>query len=131
MLNANKDLKLYYSVSEVARMLGVTESLLRYWEKEFPQLNPKRGGRGIRQYSKEEIEMLKLIHYLVKEQGMTLAGARKRLKEDKKIVQRNVELLNRLKNIREELVEMKQALDGFTYEEVAELKKGLERSQGE
>ena len=50
MLNTDKELKLYYSISEVARMFDVNESLLRFWEKEFPQLRPKKGGRGIRQY---------------------------------------------------------------------------------
>ena len=55
MLNTDKNLKLYYSISEVAAMFDVNESLLRFWEKEFPQLNPKKGGRGIRQY-------LSLIH---------------------------------------------------------------------
>ena len=56
MLNTDKNLKLYYSISEVAAMFDVNESLLRFWEKEFPQLNPKKGGRGIRQYRKEDIE---------------------------------------------------------------------------
>ena len=79
MLKKNKDLKLYYSVSEVAQMLGVSESLLRFWEKEFPQITPKKAGRGIRQYRKEDIDTLKLIYHLVKEQGMTLQGARQRL----------------------------------------------------
>ena len=55
MLNTDKNLKLYYSISEVAAMFDVNESLLRFWEKEFPQLNPKKGGRGIRQYRKEDM----------------------------------------------------------------------------
>ena len=74
MLNTDKELKLYYSISEVARMFDVNESLLRFWEKEFPQLRPKKGGRGIRQYRKEDIETVKLIYHLVKERGMTLPG---------------------------------------------------------
>ena len=65
MLNTDKNLKLYYSISEVAAMFDVNESLLRFWEKEFPQLNPKKGGRGIRQYRKEDIETVKLIYHLV------------------------------------------------------------------
>ena len=81
MLNTDKELKLYYSISEVARMFDVNESLLRFWEKEFPQLRPKKGGRGIRQYRKEDIETVKLIYHLVKERGMTLPGARQRMKD--------------------------------------------------
>ena len=81
MLNTDKNLKLYYSIGEVAEMFGVNESLLRFWEREFPQLNPKKAGRGIRQYRKEDIETLKLIYYLVKERGMTLPGARQRMKD--------------------------------------------------
>lgn len=65
MLNTDKNLKLYYSISEVAAMFDVNESLLRFWEKEFPQLNPKKGA-GIRQYRKEDIETVKLIYHLVK-----------------------------------------------------------------
>ena len=83
MLNTDKELKLYYSIGEVAKMFDVNESLLRFWEKEFPQLNPKKGGRGIRQYRKEDIETVKLIYHLVKERGMTLPGARQRMKDNK------------------------------------------------
>ena len=68
----NKELKLYYSISEVARMFGVNESLLRYWEKEFPIISPKKVGGNIRQYRKEDIENIRQIYYLVKEKGMTL-----------------------------------------------------------
>ena len=56
MLNTDKDLKLYFSICEVARMFDVNESLLRFWEKEFPQLRPKKGGRGIRQYLIEDFD---------------------------------------------------------------------------
>ena len=72
MLNTDKELKLYYSISEVARMFDVNESLLRFWEKEFPQLRPKKGGRGIRQYRKEDIETVKLIYHPVSYTHLTL-----------------------------------------------------------
>lgn len=119
----DKDLKLYYSISEVAQMFDVNESLLRFWEKEFPQLSPKKGSRGVRQYRKEDIETVKLIYHLVKERGMTLPGARQRMKDNKENTLRNFEIVDRLKAIREELLRMKRALDGFTYEQVEELKK--------
>lgn len=126
MLKKNKDLKLYYSVSEVAQMLGVSESLLRFWEKEFPQIAPKKAGRGIRQYRKEDIDTLKLIYHLVKEQGMTLQGARQRLEvNNKSQTTSNFELLERLRAIREELVGMRDALNAFNYEQVEALKEQL------
>ena len=119
----DKDLKLYYSISEVAQMFDVNESLLRFWEKEFPQLSPKKGSRGVRQYRKEDIETVKLIYHLVKERGMTLPGVRQRMKDNKETTLRNFEIVDRLKTIREELLSMKKALDGFTYEQVDELKR--------
>ena len=126
MLKKNKDLKLYYSVSEVAQMLGVSESLLRFWEKEFPQITPKKAGRGIRQYRKEDIDTLKLIYHLVKEQGMTLQGARQRLEvNNKNQTTSNFELLERLRAIHEELVGMRDALNAFSYEQVEALKEQL------
>ena len=126
MLKKNKDLKLYYSVSEVAQMLGVSESLLRFWEKEFPQITPKKAGRGIRQYRKEDIDTLKLIYHLVKEQGMTLQGARQRLEvNNKNQTTSNFELLERLRAIREELVGMRDALNAFSYEQVEALNEQL------
>lgn len=124
--NNDKELKLYYSIGEVAQMFGVNESLLRFWEKEFPQLNPKKAGRNIRQYRKEDIETVKLIYHLVKERGMTLPGARQRLKDNKDNTLRNFEIVERLKGIREELVSMRNALDAFTYEEIDALKENIE-----
>ena len=61
MLNTDKELKLYYSIAEVADMFGVNASLLRFWEKEFPQISPRTTGRGIRQYRKEDVETIGLI----------------------------------------------------------------------
>ena len=112
--NANKDLKLYYSISEVARMFGVNESLLRYWEKEFPIISPKKAGGNIRQYRKEDIENIRLVYHLVKEKGMTLQGAKQRLKMNKEKTAQTVEVVNRLKEIREELVKLRKSLDYLT-----------------
>lgn len=125
MLNKNKDLKLYYSISEVAEMLNVKESTLRFWEKEFPELSPKKAGRNIRQYSKQDIEQARLIHHLVRDLGMTIPGARQKLKSGKAEVASNQEILDRLRAIRAELVEMRDALDGFTYSQVDDLKDSL------
>lgn len=116
-------MKLYYSIHEVAEMLGpgVNESMLRYWEKEFEELKPKKAGRGVRQYREQDIELLKLIYHLVKEKGMTLQGARQRLAVNRAKTDKNFEVVQRLKKIRQELMEMKQALDGFKYEQVETL----------
>ena len=113
-LKADKELKLYYSISEVAKMFGVNESLLRYWEKEFPMIAPKKAGGNIRQYRKEDIENIRLVYHLVKEKGMTLAGAKQRLKMDKETTMNTAEILERLKEIKKELLSMRKELDYLT-----------------
>ena len=113
-LNKNKDLKMFYSISEVAQMFNVTETLLRYWEKEFPNIKPQKGGRGVRQYTKEDIEQIRLVHHLVKERGLTLQGARDMLKRNKKgDVNRQIEVIDRLKAIKTELQEIGRNLNGL------------------
>ena len=102
--NPNKELKLYYSIGEVAKMFDVNESLLRYWEKEFPIISPKKAGGNVRQYRKEDIENIRLVYHLVKEKGMTLQGAKQKLKMNRETTIRTTEILDRLKLIREELV---------------------------
>lgn len=113
-LKADKELKLYYSISEVAKMFGVNESLLRYWEKEFPMIAPKKAGGNIRQYRKEDIENIRLVYHLVKEKGMTLAGAKQRLKMNKETAMNTAEILDRLKEIKKELLSMRKELDYLT-----------------
>ena len=110
MLNTDKELKLYYSIAEVADMFGVNASLLRFWEKEFPQISPRTTGRGIRQYRKEDVETIGLIYHLMID--LTLPGARQRLKDNKEATVRNYEIVNRLKGIKEELLAIKKELDG-------------------
>ena len=98
--NPKKDLKMYYSIGEVAKMFDVNESLLRYWEKEFPIISPKKAGGNIRQYRKEDIENIRLVYHLVKEKGMTLQGAKQRLKANKEKTVQTAEVVDRLKQIR-------------------------------
>lgn len=113
-LNKNKDLKLYYSIGEVAQMFNVTETLLRFWEKEFPTIKPQKAGRGIRQYTKADIEQVKLVYHLVKERGMTLQGARDMIRRDKsKTVNRSIEVIEKLKDIRSELQAIGRDLNGL------------------
>lgn len=106
--------KLYYSMGEVAEMFDVRPSLLRHWESQFGVLKPKRNKKGNRLFTPADVENLKLIYHLVKEQGMTLEGARKALRQCRreKAVPRDVELLERLQRIRALLVEVREELKG-------------------
>ena len=94
-------------------MFNVNESLLRYWEKEFTIIQPKKVGGGVRQYRKEDIENIRIIYHLVKERGLTLAGAKQRLKSNREETVRTAEIIDRLKSIRNELVSMKKELDAI------------------
>lgn len=112
-LNLNKNVKLYYSISEVAQKFGVTETLLRYWEKEFPNIKPEKGGRGIRQYSKEDVEQVELVYNLVKVRGLTLQGARDAIRSKGAKVQTQIEVINRLTRVRNELQAINKELNGL------------------
>ena len=92
-LDTNKNLKLYYSISEVAEQFGVSESLLRFWEKQFPQINPRKSGRKVR--------------------GMKLTAAREALNKNRSGVQQTSEVIDKLRNIREELLKIKRSLREF------------------
>lgn len=113
VLNKNKNLKLYFSISEVAQMFDINESTLRFWEKEFEIINPRKTAKGTRFYKQEDIDAIRLVFHLVKERGMTLAGARMKLKENPESTIRQEEIVNKLKLIKEELVAMKEAFDAL------------------
>jgi len=101
--------KLYYSIGEVAEMLGVNQSMLRYWETEFSQLRPAKNKKGTRSYTKDDIDLLRRIHYLTKECGMTLEGTRQQLKNDKS-PDKNMQLVDTLNELKNFLLQMKQNL---------------------
>lgn len=103
------DGKLYYSIGEVAEMLNVNPSLLRFWEKEFDCIRPATNKRGTRSYTQKDIDLLKRIHFLTKECGLTLEGARQQLRNDKTAdsTRQMVETLTEVKNF---LLSMKQNL---------------------
>lgn len=103
--------KLYYSIGEVASIFNVNESLLRYWEKEFDTINPKKNSKGTRAYTKENIEAIRLIYFLVKEKKMTLSGAKKQIKDQRKTVSSQLEITERLRKVKDELLEMKEILN--------------------
>lgn len=112
-LNKNKELKLFYSIKEVAGELGVSESTLRYWESEFPQITPKKGANNVRRYTKEDIKNIRLIYHLVKERRLTLAGAKQFLKRNgnREQAEANSDIIERLQSVREELLGIREALD--------------------
>ena len=114
MLTKDKELKLYYSIKEAAQLLGVNESTLRYWEKEFPQLRQKTQALNkVRQYTAEDLELLKTIYSLVKVRGFKLAAARKMLSENRKGVDKSSEVLETLLSVRSQLQELKRHLSGI------------------
>lgn len=114
-LNKNKDLKLYYSIKEVATELSVTETTLRYWETVFPQLSPYKGANGVRRYTKEDIATVRTIYHLVKDCGLTIAGAKKQMKTGAQVeaTQSVTDVIDRLKNVKEELLGIKAQLDSL------------------
>lgn len=102
--------KLYYSIGEVAKMFDVNSSLIRYWENEFEILKPKKNAKGNRLFTQQDVDNLKVIYHLVKERGFTLDGAKKKLRENREDTVQNEEIVERLKEIRNFLVELRNNL---------------------
>lgn len=102
--------RLFYSIGEVAEMFDVKTSLIRYWEKEFDIIRPKKNKKGNRMFTKNDIDNFHLIFYLVKERGMTLKGARKKIKENKDGTEKNFEIIKSLKEIKQLLLEAVDAM---------------------
>ena len=103
--------KLFYSISEVAEMFHVNQSNLRFWEKEFKQLKPKRNAKGTRFYSPDDISVIKSILFLVNEQKLTLEGAKRKLNQKKDAVAKQTEVVERVKLLRIELMGISNALN--------------------
>ena len=103
--------KCYYTVGEVAGILGESTSLVRFWANEFPKfIRPQRNAKGNRLFSRDDVETFKHIHLLVKVEGLTLEGAAKRLKGEKKDVINKTKVLESLKGIRQQLAEIRADL---------------------
>ncbi|MEM9142053.1 MAG: MerR family transcriptional regulator [Bacteroidota bacterium] len=102
--------KRYYAIGEVANAFGVNTSLIRFWEKEFDVLKPKKNAKGNRKFTPEDIDNLKLIYHLVKERGFTLEGAKLHLKENRKKALSNFEIIEKLERVKAELIKIKDAL---------------------
>ena len=113
-LNLNKNLKLYYSIKEVAEMFGLNESTLRFWETEFPYLKPKTAGPNkVRQYTEKDIKEIKLIYNLVKERGFKIAAAKKIINKNRDGADRKAEVMGRLISVRDDLMALKHQLNGL------------------
>jgi DNA-binding transcriptional MerR regulator len=102
--------KLYYSIGEVAEMFDVNASLIRYWEKKFNILKPKKNKKGNRLFTAGDIENFRLIYHLVKEKGMTLDGAKKKIKENKEDTIKNFEIVKKLEAVKQELLDIKEQM---------------------
>lgn len=102
--------KRYYAIGEVAKAFGVNTSLIRFWEKEFTVLKPKKNAKGNRKFTPEDIKNLKLIFHLVKERGFTLEGAKTHLKEEKKDTLSNFQIISKLEDIKNQLSKIKNQL---------------------
>ncbi|MCK0114500.1 MerR family transcriptional regulator [Gelidibacter sp. F63206] len=102
--------KRYYGIGEVAKAFKVNTSLIRFWEKEFDILRPKKNAKGNRKFTQEDIKNLKFIYHLVKVRGFTLEGAKTHLKEQKQEALSTFEIINKLKGIKAQLIKIKNQL---------------------
>ncbi len=102
--------KRYYSIGEVAKAFGVNPSLLRFWEKEFDVLQPKKNAKGNRKFTPQDLKYLHLIYHLVKERGFTLEGAKTQLREEKQKTLSTWMVVQKLQKVRAELLKIKAQL---------------------
>ena len=109
-LHASNTTKKYYTIGEVAQLLNVSTSLIRFWEKKFPSLQPQKNKQGARRYTQLEIAQLSKIHQLVKKQGYTLKGAREAMKYNSTKLRSNAEILHTLKSLKDFLVTLQESL---------------------
>jgi DNA-binding transcriptional MerR regulator len=105
------DKRLYYTIQEVADHFAVNVSLLRFWEKEFENIKPKKTTGGTRQFTREDVQQVEIVYHLVKEKGMTLDGARQTLKTKKDDETKRVEALAKLTEIKKELLLLEEQFD--------------------
>ena len=102
--------KRYYGIGEVAEAFKVNTSLIRFWEKEFDVIKPKKNAKGNRKFTPQDIKNLELIYHLVKERGFTLEGAKTHLKEEKQQTLSNFEIIRKLESVKSELINLKNQL---------------------
>jgi len=111
IIKKNETGKLFYSIGEVANVFGEETSTIRFWTKHFGSLvNPKRNNKGDRLFSQQDVETIKLIHFLVREQGMKLDGAYKRIIENREGSMKNMQAIKTLEQIKKQLLEIKDSI---------------------
>ena len=105
------DDKMYYTIGEVAELLGENASLVRFWSQKFSDfIKPVRNKKGNRLFTASDVENYKIIYHLVKERGMTLEGAEKRMSDNREGVDKSMDVITSLNRIREDLVEIRASL---------------------
>lgn len=109
-LKEKPTVKLFYKISEVSEMFNINISAVRFWEKEFDILKPKKNKKGNRLFTPKDIKNIQIIHYLLKERGFTVEGAKKKIRENKSDTVENIEIINHLKVIRKFLVKLREEL---------------------
>jgi len=110
VFNEKKEEKLFYSISEVAKMFDVNASLIRFWEKEFDIIKPKKNQKGNRLFTKQDVDNFYVIYNLVKERGFTLQGAKDKLKQNKEGTLKTAEIIQSLSSVKDFLIELKKNL---------------------
>lgn len=105
--------KKYYKIGDVAEILNIPTSTLRFWEKEFTVIKPKRNAKNIRVYTVKDIETIKIIYYLVKEKGLKLDAAQAMIKRNRDGISKQHEVVERLKTMREQLLKLDSALSSI------------------
>ena len=103
-------IKRYYRIGEIAKAFNVNASLIRFWDKEFEVLKPKKNAKGNRRFTPEDVQNLKLIYNLVKERGYTLEGAKTYLKEQDQKSLDNFKIITKLEGVKNELMKIKNQL---------------------
>jgi len=109
-LDSKKSKKLFYKISEVSEMFNVNISAVRFWEKEFDILKPKKNKKGNRLFTQKDIKNIRIIYHLLKERGFTLEGAKKKLKDNKSDTINNIEIVTHLRDIKKFLEKLKEEL---------------------
>ena len=102
--------KRYYKIGEIAKAFNVNASLIRFWDKEFDVIQPKKNAKGNRMFTQDDVKNLQMIYHLVKEKGFTLEGARKKLKQNPEKFKDNHDIIARLEAVKDELIQIKNQL---------------------
>lgn len=103
--------KHFFTIGEVAELLGESTSTIRYWENQFDFLNPQRNKKDNRLFTQKDIETVRFIHHLLKEQGLTISGAKQKLKSQRAELSHNYDVVKRLKEIRQDLIDLTDAME--------------------